>query len=529
MKKIISLVVVSLLVAVSCTRKASKIDYGLELNDTLRVHIASEPPTLDWNKSTDTTSSRIVDNLMEGLTEYNFEDPELSLQPGLAEKWTSSKDAKTWTFTLRKNVTWSDGVPLTTKHVVDGWVRLLSPSTASEYAYFLYNIKNGEKFSKGEVKDAAELGIKVIDDQTIEVQLENTMSFFPYLLTHTSTFPVRQDLIEKFGDKWTDADNFVGLGPYTLKVWDHDKALVMERNDKYHGQPAVLKNVIYYMISELSTAINLFDAGKLDALDELPKSEMASLTKRPEHRKHSFLVLQYYGFNIEKPPFNNVNLRKAIAHAIDKKEIVEVMGSQDIPLKSWVPSGMFGYEPDIGLDFDIEKAKEFLKKAGYSDSAKVPRLTLAFNTNENHQKVAENVQAQLKRNLGINLELKNEEWKVYLSNLKADAHSMFRMGWVADYPDPDNFLNLMISSSQNNRSRWKNKDYDKLITQAASELDKEKRRGIYQKAQKILVEDDVPAIPLFTSVHHYLVSDRVENYPANVLNNLPYHKVRFKK
>ncbi|MCB0348757.1 MAG: peptide ABC transporter substrate-binding protein, partial [Bdellovibrionales bacterium] len=486
-------------------------------------------PTLDWNKSTDTTSSRIVDNLMEGLTEYNFDDPELTLQPGLAEKWSSSKDAKTWTFTLRKNVTWSDGVPLTTKHVLDGWVRLLSPSTASEYAYFLYNIKNGEKFSKGEVKDASQLGIKAIDDQTIEVQLENTMSFFPYLLTHTSTFPVRLDLIEKFGDKWTDAANFVGLGPYSLKVWDHDKALVLERNDKYYGQPAILKNVIYYMISELSTAINLFDAGKLDALDELPKSEMAALTMRPEHKKHSFLVLQYYGFNVEKPPFNNINLRKAIAHAIDKKEIVEVMGSQDIPLKSWVPAGMFGYEPDIGLDFDVEKAKEYLKKAGYEDAAKVPRLTLAFNTNENHQKVAENVQAQLKRNLGINLELKNEEWKVYLANLKADAHPMFRMGWVADYPDPDNFLNLMISGSQNNRSRWKNKEYDRLISQGASELDKEKRRKIYQNAQKILVEDDVPGIPLFTSVHHYMVAERVENYPANVLNNLPYSKVRFKK
>ena len=198
---------------VSCTKKSGKIDYGLELNDTLRVSLTTEPPTLDFNKSTDTVSARVLNNIMAGLTEYNYEDPELSLLPGLAEKWTSSEDAKKWTFNLRKDVKWSDGVPFTAQQVKDGWLRLLAPATGSEYAYFLHGIKNAKDYTSGKIKQAEEVGIKVVDDHTLEVELEQTMSFFPYLLTHASTYPVRLDVIQKFGeDKWTEAGNFVGLG-----------------------------------------------------------------------------------------------------------------------------------------------------------------------------------------------------------------------------------------------------------------------------------------------------------------------------
>jgi len=528
MKNILALLVAAC-VLLSCTKKNSKIEYGLDLKETLRVATMTEPPTLDWNMSTDTTSSRILYNVMSGLVAYNYEDPELSLLPALAEKWTPSEDASKWTFQLRKGVKWSDGVPLTATHVRDGWLRLLAPATGSEYAYFLHGLKNAQEYNAGKIKDASKVGVKVVDEHTIEVELVQTMSFFPYLLTHPSTYPVRLDVIQKHGDKWTEAGNFVGLGPYNLKVWEHDKAIVLDRNLNYFGKPAAIKNILYYIISELSTQINLFDAGKLDAVDELPKSEIAHLKQRPEYKYHSFLVLQYYGFNVEKPPFDNANFRKAIAHATDSKEIVKVMGGNDIPTKSWVPAGMFGYEPNIGLKFDVEKAKEYLAKAGYTDPEKLPKITLAFNTNENHQKIAENVQAQLRKNLGLSMELKNEEWKVYLSNLKADTHAMFRMGWVADYPDPDNFLNLMTSESQNNRSRWKNKKYDKLIAEGAAEMNKEKRKELYREAQKILLEEDAPAVPLYTSVHQLLVSDRVENYPMNVLNNLEYKNVRLKE
>lgn len=527
--KLISILAIISFFAMSCT-KSTKIEYGLDSSETLRINLTQEPPTLDWNKSSDTTSSQVIGNLMSGLVDFNINDPELSVKPALAEKWESSKDAKTWTFTLRKDVKWSDGQGFVAKHVVDGWQRLLAPETASQYAYFLFNVKNAQSFSEGKIKDFSQVGVKAKDDYTLEVSLENPVSFFPYLLTHVSTFPIRLDVIEKHKDKWTDPANIVTLGAYNLKVWDHDKAIVFERNPNYFGTPASTKNILAYMISELSTAINLFESGKIDALNEIPKSEIRTLSQKPEHRSISQLVLQYYGFNTKKAPFDNVDVRKAFALGIDKNEIVQVMGSGDIALRGWIPAGMFGYETNLGLDFNPAEAKKLLQKAGYGEGGKAfPKIKLAFNTNENHQRVAENVQAQIKRNLGIELELMNEEWKVYLNTLQTDTPHIFRMGWQADYPDPDNFINLMMSNSGNNRTGWGNKEFDQYVIKAVSEMDKEKRRELYLNAQKILVEQDIPAIPLFSTVHHKLVSGRVKNYPINAIDQLDYKQVVISK
>ncbi len=513
---------------VSCTKKAQKGDYGLNLDETLRINLGSEPPTLDWNKATDTTSSSITTNLMRGLVEYDLEDPELGITAGLATEWTPNEKADKWTIQLRKGVKWSDGVAFTAQHVVDGWTRLLSPETASEYAYFLFNVKNAKDFNAGKLKDPAQLGIQAVDDHTLAITLENPMGYFPYLLTHNSTYPIRLDVVKKFGDKWTEPGNIVTLGPYNLKVWDHDKAIVLERNPNFYGSPAKTKYVLGYIISELSTAVNLFDSGRIDALDSLPKTEISALKQRPEHRSISTLVLQYYGFNTSVAPFDKEDVRKAFSHAIDRKEIVTMMSGGDIPLSGWIPAGMFGYDPNVGLEFNVEKAKEYLKKAGYEDPSTFPKVTLAFNTNENHQRIAENVQAQLKKNLGINLELTNQEWKVYLNTLRTKTPSMFRMGWQADYPDPDNFINLMTSYSTNNYTKWKNEKFDQLVEKGISEVDKDKRRKIYQEAQKILLEKDTAAMPLFSSVHHMLVSDRIENYPVNAMNILDFKDVEIK-
>ncbi len=242
-----------------CTKK-SGLEYGLELKDTLRVNLQSEPPSLDWSKSTDTTSSTVTNNLMDGLTDYNLKDPELGLVAALATEWKPSADAKVWTFTLRKGVKWTDGVEFTAQHVIDGWQRLLDPKTASEYAYFLFDVKGAKDFNAGKEKDFSKVGIRVDGEGKLVIELDKSMSYFPMLLTHHATFPVRKDLIEKFGDKWTDPAHMVTLGAYKLKVWEHDKNLVLERNDEYYGEKAKIKNILFYMINEFSTAVNLFEA-----------------------------------------------------------------------------------------------------------------------------------------------------------------------------------------------------------------------------------------------------------------------------
>ena len=201
-----------------------------------------------------------------------------------------------------------------------------------------------------------------------------------------------------------------------------------------------------------------------------------------------------------------------------RSQITDLLAGGQTPLTAWVPTGMFGYQNEVGLKFDPERARKLLDEAGYKDRSKFPKITLAFNTNENHQRVAENVQAQIKKNLGIEVQISNEEWKVYLNRLKTDVPSIYRMGWLADFPDPDNFMSLMLSYSDNNKTGWANPKYDSTVESAASTLDKEKRRTFYVESQKLLTETDAPVIPLYSDVRPILLSERVQNFPINTLN-----------
>lgn len=497
--------------------------------DTLRVNLMSEPPSLDWNKATDAMSAQVLNNVMEGLVEYNLADKELALVPALALSWEPSEKARVWTFKLRPGVKWSDGVAFTGQQVVDGWQRLMAKGTASEYAYFLFGIKNAKAFNEGKVP-WEQVGVTLPTPDTVRVELEKPMAYFPQLMTHASTFPVRLDLIKKHGDKWTEAGNLVTLGPYKLAIWQHDRELVLEANESYYGPQPFVKFVHAQMIIEQATAINLFDSGKLDFVDALPSIELKTQRKRKEYRSTGILQTYFYPMNIKKPPMDNVHVRRAIAHAIDRQKVCEVLGGGEIPLTGWVPSGMFGYFSDVGLEFNLETARAELAKAGYGEGKKkVPKIEIHFNTNENHQRIAELVQSQLKENLGLDVELKNEEWKTYLSNLRMDPPQLYRFGWLADYPDPDNFMNLMTSYSDNNRTRWGDPAYDKIVEQASGEVDPEKRREMYKKASKILLEEAVPVVPIFTSVAHMLVANRVENFPINALRRFEYKAVRIKK
>lgn len=519
---ILALVVVTSF-SISCTKKESgKEEYGLEVKETLRVNITSEPPSLDWHKATDTTSSDIINNMMAGLTNYDFSKPEIGIVPALALEWTPNKTATVFTFKLRPGVKWTNGVEFTGQQVLDGWERLLNPATASEYSYFLFSIKNAQEYNQGKIKDFSQVGAKLLDPMTLEVTLSKPKSYFPMLMTHQSTYPILKEVVAKHGDRWTAPENIATLGMYKLKVWEHDKAIVLEKNPQFFGEPAKIPYVLCRMIADQSTAINLFDAGKLDVLKTLPSIEIKKLRERPEYRKVDMLYTYFYGFNVRKPPFNNVKVRKAFAYAVDHNEIVTLIGGGRFPMSSWVPKGMFAHDADIGLKFDPEKAKAMLKEAGFEDLKKFPKTAIGFNTNEDHKRIAENVQAQIKRNLGIEVELKNEEWKVYLSSLRVDPPNMYRMGWVADYPDPDNYMALMTSYSENNRTGWKNKEYDTLVETAAAELDPVKRKEIYTRAHKILMEDEVPAMPFYSAIANYLISSRVKNFPLNAMDDTNY-------
>lgn len=516
-----------LVLAAGCVNKNSG-EYGLDTKETLRINAGTEPPSLDWHQSSDTTSSLIHDNIMEGLVDFDLYSTEPRPIPGLATEWSSDKHSKTFTFTLRKGVKWSDGVDFTAQQVLDGWERLLNPATASTYAYYLYNIKNARAYNEGKMKDFSKVGVKIDETGRIVVELEKPATFFPGMLSHHSTYPVRKELLEKFGNRWTEPKNLVTLGPYTLKIWEHDKAIVLERNDLYWGEKPKIKNVLVYMIGETSTAMNLFDAGRIDVLTSIPSREVSRIKLRPEYKRTPILLSYYFGFNVKKRPTDQLKVRQALSLAIDRKQITEMLGGGETPLWGWIPQGVLGGEAGETGRFDPERASRLLDVAGFKDRKSFPMIEIGINTNEDHRRIAENIQSQLQKNLGIKTEIRNEEWKVYLSSLKVNAPHMFRLGWVADYPDPDSFMTVMNSFSDNNHTGWKNLEYDRLVAEGAESSDPMVRKKVYARAQELLTVTDAVVVPIYSGVGQMLIAKRVENFPLSTLSRKQFKKVWLK-
>ena len=510
---------VLLLLKAGCLEKKSSPYTNYRLEETLRYSIGSEPPTLDWSKSTDTTSSLVIKNIMEGLTQYDFSEKSVQVRPALARSWVSSPDNKKWTFYL-KSVRWTDGKPLTARHFVDGWERLLNGKTGSEYSYFLFPVKGAQAYNEGRIKDFKHVGVKEGPRGELIVHLNRGLSYFPYLLTHPSTFPIRKDLTDKNPGTWTDPKHIVTLGPYRLTRRDYDKALILAENKNYHGEPPSIKKVIIYIVPEGKTMLDLFLTNRLDIASGLNSRDLVFLKHRKEYRRHDILSLYYYGFNVKSEGLRDVRVRKALVHGVDRKEVVKLLGGGQKPLKSWIPESVFGHNQTIGLSFDPKKAARLMDSAGYRDRSSFPKIKIFYNTLADHKIIAENIQSQLKRNLNIDVELNNQEWKTYLHRLTVGDVDIFRLGWVADYPDPDNFMNLMSSFSDNNHTGWKNPKYDDLVLRALSLPNGPVRKQLYDEAQRILVERDTAVFPIFSGVSHILVSPRLKKHSLNVMSEV---------
>ena len=478
--------------------------------------LSNEPPTLDWSLATDTVSFTVINNIMEGLTRF---DSRLQAQPAIAQSWDVSADGLSYTFKIRSGVNWTDGQPVTAHDFVYSWRRLLDPKTASQYAYFLYDIQNAYEYNTGRLIDPARVGVKAINEQTLRVHLKNPIVYFPSITAFMVTFPQREDIVEANRDQWTEPEFIVTNGPFQLSEWRHEYKLGFDANPRYYrGQPN-LDGVEMFIINERTTALTLYETDGLDMVD-LPPESIPSYQGTKEHHRHPLLRGYYYSFNTNRPPFDDVLVRKAFSMAIDRKEIVQILKGGEIPALSWIPPGMLGHNPSIGLDFDPKKAKELLAKAGYSGGKAFESVTAVFNTGPVNNLVAENLQFQWQRNLNIGVQLDNMEWKVYLKRLRNNPPALFRLSWGADFPDPENFMGLFTSHGGNNRTGWGDSQYDKLIAQAAFEMGRDRRIQLYNEAQRILVEEKVPIIPLFFSVQNVLVKPYVRGLDFNALELL---------
>jgi oligopeptide transport system substrate-binding protein len=510
---------------VHCTRR-THLEYGLKLNETVRANLSTEPPTLDWAHSVDTLSNDVGSNLMESLVDVRLSEKGFPVLPSLAARWRISADRRTWTFSLRPGVTWTDGVPFTAQQFLDAVERVLRPQTASPFAYLLDGVHNARAYHLGTLKDFAQVGARVNSKGEIEIQLDQPHEYFLYVIAHHSLYPIRKDLIAKFGeDHWTDPQNLQTLGAFKLKIWDHDRAMVLERNERYFGDKAKIKNILYYMINDYSTALNLYEAGRLDFQGSLPYDELPRLRQWPGFKQVPTLGNYFYTFNFKKPPFDNLKVRKAFVLAVDRLQVTQLLNAGLSPLSGFIPEGLLGFDPKVGLQLDIKAANQLLDEAGYQDRSRFPKVMLAYNSNENHQRIAQNLQAQLKKNLGIEIQLQQEEWKTYLKRVSSDTPNMYRVSWLAEFPDPGAYLSLFKTDSEKNHAGWQSHDYDQWIEQSESEANVEQRRSLYLKAQKLLVEKDVVIMPLFVPSYPHLVAPRLNDFPLNPMDRIQLNQV----
>ena len=490
-----------------------------------RVNLGTEPPSLDWSLATDHVSFNVISNLMVGLTEF---DKDLKPAPVIAKSWDFLDGGKKIVFHLREDVAWTDGKKVRAQDFEYSWKRLLNPKTASQYAYILFDIVNAQEYAEGKVKDASAVGVQAQDDQTLVVTLRYPASYFLAITTFEVTYPQRQDVIEKFDTRWTEPANLLTNGPFRLTSWKHENEIELRANGNYfRGKPTIDK-VTMIMVNEKTTAVAMFEQGNLDFIDDhsIPPLDKPRLAKMPGYKLVPQLRGEYYSFAVDRKPFDNPKLRKAFALAIDREVFPKILQGGQTPATSWIPPGMLAHNPEIGLRFNPTEARRLLSEAGYPDGKGLPSIVLGYNTDEEKKLVAEAIQSMWQKHLGMVVRLENQEWKVFLKKLQNDPFPVFRAGWGADYPDPDNFMKLFTSNSGNNHGRWKNPKYDQMLELAARELDAKKRGQIYDEAQKLLTETDVAIVPLYWKAESTILSPKFTGLEYNSMARMDLRNVK---
>ncbi|MBI2602989.1 MAG: peptide ABC transporter substrate-binding protein [Deltaproteobacteria bacterium] len=496
--------------------------YTVAKQQLIKVGNATEPKDLDPATVTGTPESHILDNLFEGLMAY--QPRTLDPIPGVAESWSVSADGKVYTFKLRKNARWSDGVEVTAQDFVYSWIRALSPKTASEYAYQLFYVKNGEAFNAGKIKDPTQVGIKALDKYTLQVSLENPTPFFVRLTSFHTYYPVPPHVVEKEGKEWTKEGKLVSNGPFKLKEWKLNRHIHLARNEHYWDKEAVMMNeVIFYPVENTDTEEKMFVAGDLHMTSTVPTLKVPFYQSKMKQNPNQYqiyknvpnLAVYFYRFNVRKKPMDDPRVRRALALTVDRKLIVErVTRGGQLPAGSFTPTvaGYF-YQGQHTLPVSvtpeaIAEAKKLLKDAGYEDPKTMPKIELLYNTNEAHKQIAIAIQQMWNKNLGVEVELFNQEWKVYLDSENKGNFNVSRAGWVGDYPDPNTFLDMFVTNGGNNKTGWSNKDYDKMIDMAAETLDQAKRFDYFQKAEDLLLTE-LPILPIYFYTQQKLISEDV--------------------
>ena len=491
----------------------------------VRATFGTEPETLDPGKATGVPEATYLGEMFEGLTALDKDGQPV---PAAAESWDVSDDGLTYTFHLRESK-WSNGDPVTAQDFEFAWKRLLSPELASEYAYMLYPVKGGEAYNKnGGSADA--VGVKALDEKTLEVKLARPTAYFLSLCAHQSAYPVNKKIVEQDKEWASNPEEIVGNGPFKMQSWEHNSKLTVVKNDAYWDKDSVkIARIEMPLIDNMSTAASMFDNGELDLVLNPPVTDVDRLKKDGKVVMEKNVGTYYYEFNTKMAPFDNPKVRRAFALALNREELVnDVLHGTKKPAYAWVPTGFT--DPTTKQDFreeggdlfkeNVEEAKKLLAEAGYPDGKGLPPITLLYNTNEDHKAVAEAVQEMWKKNLGVEVEIQNQEWKVYLQTRKTGQAQIARAGWSGDYLDPMTFADYLLSTGTNNYGKYGNPKYDELVKTAQDSNDQTVRMKAMHDAEKIAI-DDMGVLPVYFYVDAVAMNPKLKGVidPGNAVFN----------
>lgn len=479
----------------------------------LRVNLAGEPAQIDPNRASWASERSVIMQVFEGLLGFN---QDLSLKAIVASEIPTvanggiSSDGLTYTFKLRQNVTWSDSQPLKAKDFVYSIKRLFDPDLAAEYASFFFDIVGSEASYSAADKSSAEkaalkdaIGVRAIDDYTLEVKLSQPRPVFLSIMALWPVYPLREDIITQHGDQWTEPPNYIGNGPFILTEWEHSDHMTFKPNTNYWGTAPKLAEIQYKMITDANAALAAYMNDELD-ISAVPvgteKATMADPTLSPQILRYNELVTFAFQFNVNKAPFDNLLVRAAMSCAVDREAFVnEVRGGVGTPALSWIPPGMPGYDPSLGAQyaFNPERAKELLDYAGYKDGEGLPEIKFSYSDTASNRTIAQFLQGQIQDNLGITITLDPMETKSFQQFVNSEQHQWAWFGWGADYPDPDNWLpELFGTGAGNNHTGYSNPVFDELMAQAKSELDNTKRLKMLAEGHEIAM-NDAPIVTMF--------------------------------
>jgi len=457
-----------------------------------------EPQTLDPAIITGQLEGRICLALFEGLTTRNAKG---DIIPGQAESWTISPDGLTYTFTLRPGLRWSNGDPLTTSDFLNSWERVLNPATASEYSYQLYYLVNGEAYGTGKLNDFSQVGVKAPDDRTLVITLTHPTAYFLELTSFQTLCPVHLPTVKKYGNDWIKPGRMVSNGPYVLKEWRLNDYILVEANP-YYWRPVAVHRIKVLPTNNPMTCFNLFYSHKTDLILDtrsIPPSLVQGIKDKPYFHANPFGATSFIRFNVKRKPFDDVRVRKALALALDKEDIIMKITRCGEPVaNTLVPPGNAGYTPPEGLVYNVAEARRLLAEAGYPNGQGFPDVQILYAKRGVSEEVATEMQALWKRDLGItSIHLRAQEWKVYLNTQQEIDFDLCLSAWIGDYNDPQTFIDMFVTDGGNNDTGWGDPQYDQMLQTSENTADPAKRMQILQDMEKILVDDEVPIVPVY--------------------------------